>query len=92
MSVRADAPIAIPDTRRDARVASVPAVSDGIVGSYLGSPLRTPDGAVIGVLCVYDAGPHDWSAGDAHALDALADEVASALATLAAAPAAAPAP
>lgn len=48
----------IPDARRDARVARKPWVTGapGIV-FYAAAPLRTPEGHVIGMLCVMDAVP-----------------------------------
>ena len=75
VSVRADAPLCIPDTRLDNRVASLPPVLNGAVGAYLGSPIHVPDGSVVGVLCTYDRTPHAWTTADEHELGLLAAEI-----------------
>jgi PAS domain S-box-containing protein len=48
--------VEIPDTRADARVNELACVVDGPhMGFYAGAPLQTPDGHVIGTLCVMDS-------------------------------------
>jgi GAF domain-containing protein len=79
LALRADAAVVVPDTSRDARVSSLPAVLAGIVGAYLGSPIRSADGAVLGVLCVYDERPRDWSDTDVKELARYAADVSGEL-------------
>jgi len=48
----------IPDTRADPRVSAKPCVREGPrVAFYAGAPLTTPEGHVIGTLCVLDDRP-----------------------------------
>ncbi|WP_380174035.1 SpoIIE family protein phosphatase [Kineococcus sp. DHX-1] len=72
-------PLVIPDTHLDLRVAQLPAVRDGDVGSYLGAPLATRDGRVVGALCVFDPVARAWEAGDASLLQHLADAASAEL-------------
>ena len=46
---------------------------------YAGAPLRTPDGVVIGALCVLDPAPRDLSADQRDALRVLAGQVVAQL-------------
>ncbi len=85
-ALRTDGPLVIPDTRADARVSSIPMVSEGPVRAYLGSAIRTDEG-VVAVLCVYDSTPRHWTDGDAELLTRLADEARTELLRLAATPA-----
>ncbi|MHA3703293.1 GAF domain-containing protein [Jatrophihabitans sp. YIM 134969] len=62
--LRADAAVVIPDAHADQRVAGVAAVASGDWGAYLGVPVRLPDGAMVGVLCVFHRQPREWSADD----------------------------
>jgi PAS domain S-box-containing protein len=45
--------------------------------AYLGAPLRTQDGHVLGTLCVVDQRPRAWTAEHAETLEALAASVAA---------------
>ncbi|MEX5719781.1 SpoIIE family protein phosphatase [Geodermatophilus maliterrae] len=72
-------PLVVPDARADARVADLPAVTSGAVASYLGSPLVSASGRVIGVLAVYDGAPHAWRDDDAALLEHLAASVVAEL-------------
>ncbi len=47
--------------------------------AYLGAPLTTPTGVVLGTLCIMAREPHDFYAEDMHLVGALAREVARAL-------------
>ena len=50
--------IEIPDTRSDPRTRGKPCVSDARpIAFYAGAPLRTPEGEVVGTLCVLDDQP-----------------------------------
>ncbi len=64
--------LAIDDARQNARVSAHPAVVEFAIGAYLGAPLVTEDGFVLGSLCAIDTRPHLWSEGDRTALTTLA--------------------
>ncbi|HEU5035909.1 MAG TPA: GAF domain-containing sensor histidine kinase [Nocardioides sp.] len=71
------APVVVPDASRDDRFRDNPFVT-GILGSvrfYATHQLRTPDGVVIGTLCVFDTVPRELTEGQEHALRGLADRV-----------------
>jgi GAF domain-containing protein len=62
--VEADAPLIVADGREHPfRALGVCPEAFGI-GSYLGVPLRTADGSVLGAVCVAEPGPRAWSARD----------------------------
>ena len=71
--------LAVDDTSTDERVRNLPPVVTGEVGAYLGMPLATEDGTVVGVLCVSDPTPRSWTDDDVRVMDQLA---ASAVAEL----------
>ena len=59
-TVELGAPLIIDDTRLDARVATMPSVTQFGVQAYAGVPLLV-DGLAIGTLCVMDMQPRPWS-------------------------------
>ncbi|HYW31832.1 MAG TPA: PAS domain S-box protein [Gemmatimonas sp.] len=65
-------PLIVTDTRTDHRVCDNPAVTDFNVGAYLGVPLRTPDGLVLGSFCVVDTRERQWTADDIAGMQDLA--------------------
>ena len=71
--VTREAPLVVTDAREDQLVQNNGAVADLGVISYLGVPLRTPDGHTIGSLCAIDGSPRDWTPGDLEAMEALAE-------------------
>ena len=75
VTVGLKAPLVVPDTTLDDRVSTLPPVTSGAVGAYLGVPLVVADGQVVGSLCVYDAAPRDWSTHSVSTLERLADAV-----------------
>ena len=77
--VASGSPLAVPDARADDRVAGLPAVTSGHVGAYLGSPLRTAAGHVVGVLALYDPAPRPWTVDQAELLRQLASSVVAEL-------------
>jgi PAS domain S-box-containing protein len=79
MVVASGSPLAVPDARADDRVAGLPAVTSGQVGAYLGSPLTTAAGHVVGVLALYDPEPRPWTGDDAELLRQLASSVVAEL-------------
>lgn len=74
--VTAGAPVVVGDMRRDARLARHPGVREFGVRAYVGMPLRTRSGQVLGALCAIDLKPRTWSNDDIATLA----EVASAAA------------
>ena len=79
MTASADEPVVVDDARADRRVSGLPPVTSGVVGSYLGVPLRSGSGETVGALCVFDAAPHDWREADAAVLEQLAASVVAEL-------------
>ncbi len=73
------APLVVTRASTDTRVADLPPVVSGVVGSYLGVPLTADDGHAVGALCVFDPSPRSWSEADVTVLTQLA---ASAVAEL----------
>jgi PAS domain S-box-containing protein len=71
--------LAVPDTATDERFAHLAPVDAGEVGSYLGTPLVSDGGAVVGVLCVFGPEPRDWTDGDVATLRQLAASVVTEL-------------
>ena len=71
------APVVVPDASRDPRWAENPFVTGelGNVRFYATHQLRTPEGVVIGTLCVFDEQPRTLSDEQEHALVGLADRV-----------------
>ena len=68
-------PLAIDDARVDVRVRDLPPVVGGQVVAYLGIPLTTHEGRIVGALCVFDPTPRTWSAQDVATLTQLAGSV-----------------
>ena len=64
--------LVVSDARTDARVAGLPPVTSGEVGSYLGVPLLDAAGRTVGALCVFDPVPRAWSDTDVSLLEELA--------------------
>lgn len=54
-------PLVIGDTRTDPLVQKMTGVVDGTVAAYIGVPLRTSSGHVLGSVCVHDRRPRDWT-------------------------------
>jgi signal transduction histidine kinase len=78
--VHTGTPLRVQDAREHPLVRDNPAVRDmGVVG-YLGMPLVTPGGDVIGSLCAIDHEPRAWTDADAERLSTLADELMAELA------------
>lgn len=73
--------VAVPDARVDGRFAQNPFVTGEIanVRFYASSPLRMPDGIVIGTLCVFDDDTGELAPGQAEALGLLAHQVVDVL-------------
>lgn len=65
----------VPDLRRDARFAGNPSLRERGIRFYAGAPLRTPDGQVLGALCVLDDKPGQFSDREMKLLVAMADDL-----------------
>ncbi|MGB0100477.1 MAG: SpoIIE family protein phosphatase [Nocardioides sp.] len=60
VTVTSEDPLVVDDAARDARVAALPPVRSGRVGSYLGVPLVVDD-CIVGALCVSQSEARTWS-------------------------------
>jgi K+-sensing histidine kinase KdpD len=67
--------LVIEDARTDPRVSTNPAVLEYGVVSYLGAPLKTRDGQILGSLCVIGTEPRQWTETDIKRLSDLAEAV-----------------
>ena len=67
----------VEDARNDPRVCDNLAIRDLGVVSYLGVPLVTPDGYVLGSLCAIDSNPRRWTSEDIVNLTELAGIVSA---------------
>jgi len=67
--------LVIPDATADPRVAALPPVVDGVIAAYVGVPLRTAAGHVVGALCVFEPLPRPWSRNEVALLEQLASRV-----------------
>ena len=72
-------PLVLEVAPADPRVSDLPPVTSGAVGSYLGMPLTGKSGATIGVLCVFDPEPREWTEADVATLRELAVSVVTEL-------------
>ena len=54
-------PLVLNDVRRNEQLCDTPAVTELEVAAYLGIPLITDRGHVLGALCAIDHEPRDWS-------------------------------
>lgn len=65
----------IENAHEDVRFFDNPLVVDGLVGSYVGVPLVTPDGFPLGALCVIDPKPKKLAEFQVKSLEKLAHQV-----------------
>ncbi|MDF9715179.1 GAF domain-containing sensor histidine kinase [Nocardioides sp. ChNu-153] len=81
VAVDGDEPVVTGDARLDPRFADHPFVTGerGSIRFYASHPLRTPDGTVIGTLCVFDDQPREPDAAHVRSLAHLADRVVDVL-------------
>ena len=75
VTVALGVPVAVPDAAQDERLAALPAAVDGSLVAYLGIPLRTRSGQVVGTLAVFDGVRRDWSPDQVLSLGQLAASV-----------------
>ena len=79
VTVASGGPLIVTDAPTDDRVAGLPPVTSGAVGSYLGVPLASNDGPQVGALCVYGTAARSWTPYDVGLLEELAAAVMSQL-------------
>ena len=79
VTVLEQAPLVVADARSDPRVSTLPPVTSGVVGAYLGVPLVSGDGQIIGALCVFEPTRRSWSRNDVELLQELAPPVTAEL-------------
>ncbi len=78
-SMGRDGVVSIPDLAADERTCGLPYV-DGRLASlrfYASAPLRSPDGTMVGRLCVFDGEPRTLTASQESLLRVLADSVSA---------------
>ncbi len=78
-ALRSNETVVIPDARADQRVAGIQIVSAGLLGAYLGVPVRTADHSLVGVLCVFSLTPRTWTEEEQADMHELAGHVAAEL-------------
>ncbi len=79
LPARSGRTVAVPSTTRDPRTAGRDSVRNGPVAAYLGTPLTSSDGYVVGVLGVTSGVPHGWSPQDVEVVEELGASVVTEL-------------
>lgn len=79
VTVGLGATLEVSEAPSDERVRHLPPVTGGAVGSYLGVPLVSAEGHVVGSLCAYDEQPRSWEPTDVTTLERLAGSVVAEL-------------
>jgi GAF domain-containing protein len=81
--LRTDERLISDDASLDPRLASIGAVADGTVRSYVGAPIRIgPDGHMVGVFCAYNDATTHWTPQQVKILEEYAAKTVSALENL----------
>ena len=70
-AVATDAPVIVTDANKDPRFHTNPAIDEHSVVAYLGVPIRTPAGHVLGSLCAIDRKPRLWTGEQVQLLERL---------------------
>ena len=70
--VAADAPLVLPDVRRDPRFSGDAMLAGLGAGFYAGVPLRDAAGHALGALCIMDTGTREFAADDLAVLEDMA--------------------
>jgi signal transduction histidine kinase len=73
--VEGGAPFIVEDAVSDPRVSQNPAVTELGIAAYLGIPISSPDGCILGSLCAVGTTPRIWSDHDLSNLSDLANAV-----------------
>jgi serine phosphatase RsbU (regulator of sigma subunit)/PAS domain-containing protein len=79
VTMRGGGPLAVSEAPTDPRVSSLPPVTSGAVGAYLGVPLADSAGNLLGALCVFDTRPRSWTSDQVGVLGELAPAVVAEL-------------
>ncbi len=64
-------PLIVGDARRTPEFCDHVAVREHSVRAYLGMPLRTYDGCILGAFCVNDSEPREWTEADIEVMETL---------------------
>ncbi|GAA1647598.1 hypothetical protein GCM10009828_091020 [Actinoplanes couchii] len=75
--VAAGEPLVVGDAREHPVLRNNPAIAAYQAVAYLGVPVRSPSGHVVGTLCVYGTEPRSWQESDLATLTALATAAGS---------------
>jgi CheY-like chemotaxis protein len=78
--VESGAPLVVPDANNHPAFVDNRLVRSGEIGSYVGAPLRSPSGAILGTVCAIDREPVAFGRNDVAALGRLAARIAERLA------------
>jgi len=73
--VRSGVDLVVEDARSHPLVHDNAAITDLGVVAYAGTPIRTPDGHILGTLCVIEPVPRPWAEADLETLHSLAEMV-----------------
>lgn len=73
--VASEEALKVTDAARDERVKDSPLVSNDSVLCYLGVPLRSKNGQILGSLCVLGTSAHEFKEGDKELLEALSKKL-----------------
>ncbi|MBV9881014.1 MAG: PAS domain-containing protein [Gemmatirosa sp.] len=61
-------PLLVADAGSDPLVRDIRATRESGIGAYAAAPVMTPNGSVLGTVCVVDFGPRTWTSADVAAL------------------------
>lgn len=73
--VNGNAPVILEDARSDALARDMPKVRDGLVGGYIGVPIRSAEIGAIGAICGVTRAPRVWTEADIKYLKTIAETV-----------------
>lgn len=73
--IATDKPLIVDDAVADPRTRNLAAVRALAIGAWAGYPIHSPDGEVLGGLCVLDDRPHKWTEAQIQGLGILARSV-----------------
>jgi len=73
--IATDKPLIVDDAIADPRIRDLAAVRSLEIGAWAGYPIHSPEGQVLGGLCVLDDRPHKWTEAEIQGLGILARSV-----------------
>ncbi|KUL30971.1 PAS domain S-box protein [Actinoplanes awajinensis] len=79
--VESGEPLVVPDAREHPLLRGNPAIADFRALAYLGVPVRSPDGLVLGTLCAFHSDVRTWSDADVATMTGLAAVASGEVAT-----------